>query len=77
MNRGDAAVCEITRHWVDHPVLADVSRSLRALVQSLGNEVEDEFWRQTLGPIRKLAFAFCSVPLPFAQATVSTGIDWT
>jgi hypothetical protein len=73
---GNASRCEITRHWVDHSVLADVSRSLRAFVQSLGDEAEDEYWRQTLGPIRKLAFAFCSAPLPFAQAVVSTGIDW-
>ena len=51
-------------------------RSLRVLVQSLGDEAEDEYWRQTLGPIRKLAFAFCSVPVPFAQAAATTGIDW-
>src|SRR2546425_1206628 len=72
----DASRCEIIRHWMDHPDLAEVSRSLRALVQSLGEEAEDEFWRHTLGPIRKLAFAFCSVPLPFANASLATGIDW-
>ena len=73
---GNAARCEIIRKWVDHQLLADVSRSLRGLVQSLGDEATDEYWRQTLGPIRKLAFSFCSVPLPFAQAATSTGIDW-
>ena len=65
---GDASRCEIIRHWVDHPELAEFSRSLRALVQSLGDEAADEYWRNTLGPIRRLAFAFCSTPLPFAQA---------
>ena len=73
---GNASRCEIIRHWVDHPLLADVSRSLRALVQSLGDEAADDYWRQTLGPVRKLAFSFCSVPLPFAQAAISAGTDW-
>jgi len=73
----DASRCEIVRHYLDHPELADVSRSLRALVRSLADEAEDEYWRQTLGPIRKLAFAFCSVPLPFAQAAVAASIDWS
>ena len=27
----DASRCEIIRHWVDHPALADFSHSLRAL----------------------------------------------
>jgi hypothetical protein len=43
----------------------------------LGDEAADEYWRQTLGPVRKLAFSFCSVPLPFAQATIAAGIDWS
>jgi hypothetical protein len=73
---GDASQCEITRHWVDHPALAHFSRSLRALVQSLGNEATDEYWRNTLGPIRRLAFAFCSTPLPFAHAAALVGPDW-
>lgn len=73
---GNVSQCEITRHWVDHPLLADVSRSLRVLVKSLGNEAEDEYWRQTLGPIRRIAFALCSVPLPFNQIVVSTGIQF-
>jgi hypothetical protein len=73
---GDASQCEITRHWVDHPALANFSRSLRALVQSLGDEAADEYWRNTLGPIRKLAFAFCSTPLPFAHAAALVGTDW-
>jgi hypothetical protein len=72
---GDASRCEIKRHWVDHAALADVSRSLRALVQSLEEEAEDEYWRNTLGPARRLAFAFCSAPLPFAHAAALTGID--
>lgn len=72
----NASRCEIFRHWVEHPALAGVSRSLRELFQSLGDEAEDEFWRRTLGPIRKLAFAFCSVPLPFAQATKAIGVNW-
>jgi hypothetical protein len=73
---GDASQCEILRHWVDHPGLAEVSRTLRALVQSLADEIEDEFWRTTLGPLRRLAFAFCSAPLPFAHAAAFIGVDW-
>jgi hypothetical protein len=72
----NATRCQITRRWVNHPDLANVSRSLRALVQSLASEVEEEFWRHTLGPLRKLAFAFCSVPIPFTQAAHATAIDW-
>lgn len=68
--------CEITRHWVDHAGLADVSHSLRALVQSLGAEAEDEFWHRVLGPVRRLAFAFCSTPLPFDRAAAATRIEW-
>jgi hypothetical protein len=71
----DASRCVIKRHWVDHPALADLSRSLRALVRSL-QEDEDEYWRNTLGPIRRLAFAFCSTPLPFSDAAALAGIDW-
>lgn len=68
--------CEITRHWVDHAGLADVSHSLRLLVQSLGSEAEDEFWQRVLGPVRRLAFAFCSTPLPFDRAVTATCIQW-
>ena len=73
---GNASKCEIVRHWMDHPALAELSHSLRALVQSLGDESADEFWRQSLGPIRRLGFAFCSTPLPFAEAVAVAGIDW-
>jgi len=71
-----ASKCEINRHWVDHQGLADVSQSLRALVQSLGTEVEDEFWQQVLGPVRRLSFALCSTPLPFDRAVAAACIDW-
>jgi hypothetical protein len=73
---GNACNCVITRHWVEHALLADVSRSLRSLVQLLGDEAEDEYWRQTLSPVRKTAFALCSVPLPFNLAATTTGIDF-
>lgn len=71
-----ASKCQITRHWLDHAGLADVSRSLRALVQTLGAEVEDEFWQRTLSPVRRLVFAFCSTPLPFDRATAAVSIEW-
>lgn len=71
-----ASKCEIIRHWVDHARLANVSRSLRSLVQSLGSEAEGEFWQRVLGPVRRLAFAFCSTPLPFEVATRAACIDW-
>ncbi len=72
----DASQCEIIRHWVDHARLAQFSRSLRTLVQSLGDEGADEFWRRTLGPIRRTAFALCSTPLPFAHLAATAGLDW-
>jgi hypothetical protein len=72
----NASRCEILRHRLDHPGLAELSHSLRDLARSLGDEAEDDFWRQTLGPIRRLAFTFCSVPLPFAQAAKAIGFDW-
>lgn len=71
-----ASKCEITRHWLDHAGLADVSRSLRSLVQSLDSAAEDEFWQRVLGTVRRLAFAFCSTPLPFDRAAAATCIDW-
>jgi hypothetical protein len=71
-----ASKCEITRHWVDHAILANVSRSLRSLVQSLGSEAEEEFWQQVLGPVRRLAFALCSTPLPFNIVDSAVCIDW-
>jgi hypothetical protein len=73
---GDASQCEIVRHWVDHSGLAELSRSLRSLVQSLGDQVADEFWRRTLGPIRRTAFALCSTPIPFAHLAATAGMDW-
>lgn len=72
----DAFQCEIVRHSVDHPLLADLSRSLRSFAHTLGDEAGDDYWRQTLAPIRKLAFSLCSVPVPFASAAAATGIDW-
>lgn len=72
----DASACEISRHWVDHTGLSELSRSLRMLVQSLGDEVADEFWRRTLGPLRRTAFALCSTPLPFIQIAASLGTEW-
>ena len=73
---GDASQCEIVRQWVDHAGLAELSRSLRKLVESLGDEVADESWRRTLGPIRRTAFALCSTPLPFAHLATAMGTDW-
>jgi len=73
---GDALRCEIIRHWVDHPELSELSHSLRELVQSLGDEATDEYWRRSLGPIRRLGFTFCSTPLPFSEAAAVAGIDW-
>jgi hypothetical protein len=72
----NASRCEIYRHSVDHPGLADISRTLRALFQSLGDEADDEFWRKTLSPIRRLAFTFCSVPLPYQEVIKAIGTDW-
>lgn len=71
-----ASKCEIVRHFVDHSGLADVSRSLRALTQSLNAEVEEEYWQRVLSPVRRLAFALCSTPLPFDRAAAAVGIDW-
>ncbi len=71
-----ASKCEITRHWVDHSGLADVSHSLRGLIQSLDAEAEQEFWQRTLGPVRRFAFTLCSTPLPFDRAAAAVGIDW-
>lgn len=68
--------CEITRHWVDHAGLADVSRSVRSLVQLLDSESEEEFWQRVLGPVRRLAFTLCSTPLPFDRAAAAACIDW-
>lgn len=71
-----ASKCKIVRHWVDHAGLADVSRLLRALIQSLDAEAEEEYWQRVLGPVRRLAFALCSTPLPFDRAAVATCIEW-
>lgn len=73
---GDASGCEITRHWVDHTGLAEVSRSLRSMVQSLSVDAEDEFWRLTLGPLRRLIFTLCSAPIPFAAIAEILKPDW-
>lgn len=71
-----ASRCEITRHFVDHPKLADVSLLLRSLIQALADEAEDEFWQGVLGQVRRLAFALCSTPLPFSHTAAALRIDW-
>ena len=72
-----ASKCEIIRHWVvDHAELYDISRAYRALVQSLKSEAGEEYWRQTLGPVRRLVSALCFTPLPFGHAAVASCIDW-
>ena len=73
---GKASQCSINRHWVDHVGLAKLSHLLRELIRSLGDEIADDFWRQTLGPIRRTAFALCSSPLPFANVVSTIGIGW-
>ncbi len=73
----DASRCEIVRHRVDHPALAELSRSLRTFIQSLGDEAADKFWWHSLGSIRRMGFTFCATPLPFSQAVAAAGgIDW-
>ncbi|MFG1495175.1 hypothetical protein ABMA57_00990 [Saccharospirillum sp. HFRX-1] len=69
--------CKIIRHRVNHAALADFSFLLRNFINSLGDEIADEFWRQTLGPIRQLGFALCSTPLPFRIASKALRIDWS
>lgn len=70
------AECQISRHLLDHSGLSDLSRSLRSLIRSLEKEAEQEYWQRVLGPIRRLAFALCSIPMPFDRIFVSSGIDW-
>ncbi|MGD9126467.1 MAG: hypothetical protein PVH19_03730 [Planctomycetia bacterium] len=72
----DASECEITRHWIDHPALADVSCSLRMLLQSVGTDVEDDFWRLTIRSLRQITFALCSVPMPFVAIADKLKLDW-
>lgn len=72
----DASRCEIIRHLIDHPTLEEFSRCQRAFIQFLGDEVDDEFWRRSLGPIRRLGFTFCSTPLPFSEAAAVAGVNW-
>ena len=70
------ARCEIVRHWVDHAELAEVSRTLRTLSQSLAAEAKEDYWQQTLAPVSRLSFAFCSTPLPFDRVAEAVCIDW-
>src|SRR5262245_41404144 len=72
----DASRCEIIRHSIDNSILGGCSRLIRGLLQSLADEAIEEFWRQTIGPLRRLAFTFCSTPLPFFRASASIGMDW-
>lgn len=71
-----ASQCRIIRDWVDHVGLAKFSHLLRELIRSLGDEIADDFWQQTLNPIRRTAFALCSSPLPFAKVASAIGIGW-
>lgn len=68
--------CEIVRHWVDHQGLAAFSNSLRSFSNSLEDCDGDEYWQRALGPIRRVAFALCSTPLPFAEVGQAIPIDW-
>lgn len=72
----NASQCRIIRHWVEHPGLAKFSQTLRDFSQKLGADAGDDFWRQSLGPIRKLGFTFCSTPLPFSDAVAVARVDW-
>ena len=72
----DASGCEIIRYWVDHSALAEVSRSLRSLVLSIGGDSEGEFWRLTLRLLRRITFALCSTPIPFVTVAEILRQDW-
>lgn len=70
------SACEITRHSVDHTGLAAFSNSLRSFLNSIAGDSDDEFWQRALGPIRRLAFALCSTPIPFASLAEAIPVDW-
>jgi len=73
-----ASKCEIIRHRVDHAELFNTSRMVQSLAKSLeaDNIAEEDYWRQTLGPVRHLVFVLCSTPLPFNRAAEASRIDW-
>ena len=49
----NSCVCNIIRHNIVHDELYHISVALTSLRNSLGLEAEEEFWRQTLIPIRR------------------------
>lgn len=68
--------CNIIRHNVAHDELYHISVALKSLRNSLGLEAEEEYWQQTLSPIRRFIFSLCSTPLPPITIAVESGIDW-
>ena len=73
----DASQCEIIRQTVNHPELGELSKSISTLKRLLNDQIGDDFWVRTLGPICRTSFAFCSTPLPFALAAEKLGMDWS
>jgi hypothetical protein len=70
------AKCEIIRHHTNDTKLYYISHALHALNSALGSEAKEEYWRQTLGPIRRFVFTLCSTPLPFDLVATASGIEW-
>lgn len=68
--------CNIIRHNVANDELYRISVALKSLRNSLGPEVEEEYWRHILCPIRKFVFSLCSTPLPPVTIAATLGIDW-
>ncbi len=72
----NSCVCNIIRHNIVHDELYHISVALTSLRNSLGLEAEEEFWRQTLIPIRRFINFLCSTPLPPITIAAPSGIDW-
>lgn len=69
-------VCNIIRHTLVHDELYHISVALKSLRKSLGLEADEEYWQQTLRPIRRFIFSLCSNPLPPGTLAAISGIDW-
>ena len=67
----DCSSCvKIKRKRVKHNEFRSFCLALKSFERSLGEAVEEDYWREFLRPLRRYRFYLCAAPLPFNHPTV-------
>ncbi|MDF5724003.1 MAG: hypothetical protein PUP91_26770 [Rhizonema sp. PD37] len=61
---------KIYRNRLDHHKFSIFCRLIKKFEQSLGEDIEEDYWKDFLQPLRQYRFKLCAAPLPFNHPIV-------